>query len=288
MNIAVVGDVHGHLPLMYAVLGRWQRETGRRISLILQVGDLGTFLPTSQVDSATRKYAERDPDELGFGEFAGTDPPQTLLDPRPPLVFIPGNHEDFGFLAECAARVPVDEPLYPVSADGKIRALRSGRIWTFVEGDERVRIGGASGAANLRRKHGRHERCHLQEDEALQLAGAGRGAFDILIAHDRPDRLWGGSHHGPDGSPALRLVVDAVGPCFAFFGHYNRSGEWAIGSTRVIGLSDCGYDHKRDWHIDEDGVGVIEWTGAEPGFERVAPEWLKSSTRYDWRHWGTP
>src|SRR3972149_4740339 len=97
MRIAVVGDVHGHLALLYAVLGRWQGETGRSIDLVLQVGDLGAF-PGARGDRATNRPAARDHEERGFAEFAGNNPPPTLLDPRPPLVFIPGNHEDFGYL----------------------------------------------------------------------------------------------------------------------------------------------------------------------------------------------
>ncbi|MGQ0702351.1 MAG: metallophosphoesterase, partial [Gemmatimonadales bacterium] len=103
MRIAVVGDVHGHLALLYAILGRWRRETGKPIHLILQVGDLGAFDPGSRLDRATQRHAQSDPEELGFGEFAGPNPPATLLDPRPPLVFIPGNHEDFELLDRCEA-----------------------------------------------------------------------------------------------------------------------------------------------------------------------------------------
>jgi predicted phosphodiesterase len=59
MNIAVVGDVHGHLALMYAILGRWQQESGRRIDLILQLGDMGAahqFFLT--VAPPTMRFAE--------------------------------------------------------------------------------------------------------------------------------------------------------------------------------------------------------------------------------------
>ena len=34
-RIAVGGDVHGHLALFYAILGRWQRESGQLIDFIL-------------------------------------------------------------------------------------------------------------------------------------------------------------------------------------------------------------------------------------------------------------
>src|SRR5438552_3424564 len=140
MNIAVVGDVHGHLALMYSVLGRWQREHRRRIDLILQVGDLGTFLPTSTLDSATRKHAARDPEELGFAEFAGADSPATPLDPRPLLVFIPGNHEDFELLDRAERAAPEGEATYAISHDRKICALKSGRVYEFTAGSKSVRV----------------------------------------------------------------------------------------------------------------------------------------------------
>ena len=77
-------------------------------------------------------------------------------------------------------------------------------------------------------------------------------------------------------------------PRFAFFGHYNRGGESQIGSTRVVGLSDCGYDHKRNWQIDRNGIGILEWSPDLPRFERLTPDWLVESTRFTWRQWGTP
>lgn len=237
VNIAVVGDLHGHLHLLFAILGRWQRESGRTLSLILQVGDMGTFMPDSALDHATKRFAARDPEELGFGEFAGDDPPTTLMDPRPPLVFIPGNHEDFDYLSQSEMRVAASSPIYPVSADGRIHALRSGRVYTFEHDSERVRIGGVSGAANLKDKPGRHARCHLKEDDAVELAGAGRNGFDILISHDGPDSLWSGALRGGWGSSALRLVIEEVSPAFAFFGHYNIGAEWSIGRTQVVALN---------------------------------------------------
>src|SRR3990172_2001935 len=84
MRIAVVGDVHGHLALLYAVLGRWQGETGRSIDLVLQVGDLGAF-PDARVDRATNRHAARDHEERGFvrrwSSFRGTT--RTLATWRP-------------------------------------------------------------------------------------------------------------------------------------------------------------------------------------------------------------
>ncbi len=313
MWIAVVGDVHGHLALMYAILGRWQRETGERIDLILQVGDLGAFPDRSRIDRATRRYAERDPEELGFADFAGLAPPTTRMDPRPPLVFIPGNHEDFEFLDERDAAASPDAVVYPVSGDGKILALRSGRVWTFESGapasdDTRgpaadavggLRVAGVSGVDGRERKRHVHPRLHLQEEDALALAGRSRGAFDILISHDGPDGVWG-SHRPGAGSPALRLVIEEARPALAFFGHYDLGAEWQIGRTRVFALGGCTYVPRGHWPIKRHGIVLVEWPGrlqassdearasagpSEPRAERLSPNWLQMATRDSWRHW---
>lgn len=309
MRIAVVGDVHGHLALTYAILGRWQRETSERIDLILQVGDLGAFPDPSRIDRATRRYAERDPEELGFADFAGPTPPRTSMDPRPPLVFIPGNHEDFEFLDERDAAAPSDDAVYPVSEDGKILALRSGRIWTFdSEGPASsdrpsiaggIRVAGVSGVAGRERKRHVHPRLYLQEDDALTLAGKPRGAFDVFISHDGPDGLWG-SHRPGAGSPALRLVIEEAQPALAFFGHYDWGAEWQIGRTRVFALSGCTYVPRGHWPVKRHGIVLADWPGeattasnrgrgpagpSEPTAERLSPSWLETATRDSWRHW---
>ena len=46
MNIAVFADVHGRILLTFMLCARWEQETGQRIDLILQAGDLGSF-PTA-------------------------------------------------------------------------------------------------------------------------------------------------------------------------------------------------------------------------------------------------
>jgi hypothetical protein len=284
MNIAVVGDVHGHLALMYAILGRWQKETHRAIDLILQCGDMGAFRDHSRLDQATARWAEDDPDELGFAEFARANPPATLIDPRPLLLFIPGNHEDFFFLDECEQSSPADEAIYSVSEDDRISALKSGRIWTF-ESQERVRVAGISGVANRRHKKGRHQRYHLSDEDALRLAAEGRDSFDILISHDCPDG-FAEDYRGMTGSPSLRFVIEETQPPFAFFAHYDRMGEWKIGATAVFGLGKCSYERWGRWPLAEGGIAIINWDRTQRRVERLEAEWLTNSTRFDWRHWG--
>ena len=288
MNIAIVGDVHGHLELMYAVLGRWQEESGRPIHLILQCGDMGAFVPGSQLDRATRRWSEQDPEELGFGQFAGDKVPRTLLDPRPALVFIPGNHEDFAMLDQREKQARPDQATYSVSNDGKIHALRSGRIWTFTMGDEEVRVAGISGIARGPNKKGRHPRYYLSENEAMQLAQAGPGSIDILISHDGPAGLFGPDYRGMAGSDALRIVIEETSPKLAFFAHYDRVGEWGIGTTRVVGLGKCGYVPSGRWALAQGGLMVVRWKRGSVDIERPASDWLLTEARHTWRRWGSP
>src|SRR5215469_263157 len=97
MNIAVFADVHGRLLLAFKLCARWQHETGEKIDLILQAGDLGAFPEMSRLDRATIKYAERDATELGFMQHFLHHDPQVarILDQTCcPMIFVRGNHED--------------------------------------------------------------------------------------------------------------------------------------------------------------------------------------------------
>lgn len=285
MRIAVVGDVHGHLSLLYAILGRWRRETGKAIDLILQVGDLGTFAAGSAIDAATRHHVKTDPEELGFAEFEGKSPPATLLDPRPPLVFIPGNHEDFELLERRKAMVPAHAPVYPVTDDAKIMALQSGRVWTFEHPDGALRVAGVSGVAGRASKPHYHRRLHLADADALDLAERTAGGVDILISHERPAGVVGSFRHDLGGSQALQLMLEAVQPRFAFFGHYDRSGEWAVGGTRVFGLAGCGYKGRGTGTVKSRAITLVEWGSESASVEWLEPAWLPSTRPGDWRHW---
>lgn len=284
MNIAVVGDVHGHLALMYGILGDWQYESGQRIDLIVQLGDLGAFTSASKLDQATKRYAERDPEELGFAEYAGPSPPSTLLDPRPPLVFIPGNHEDFGLIENAGKSVDAGLATFPLTQDGAIRVLRSGMVYDHNADDGSVRIAGISGVGTKDNKKSIHRMAHLDEASAIELAELGPRAFDILISHDAPSGLT----EGPPGSEALRLVIEEVQPALAFFAHYDWIGEDQIGTTIVTGLGCCSYDVKKpvdDWPVQQGGFAMLNGSGGAWNVERLAPAWLQTATRRSWRRW---
>jgi len=50
--VAALGDAYGRLTLAYRLLRPWHTESGERLHVIPQVGDLGEFPPSSRLDAA--------------------------------------------------------------------------------------------------------------------------------------------------------------------------------------------------------------------------------------------
>jgi hypothetical protein len=101
LHFAVFGDVHGRIALMMTIARLWEHHGARRLSGVLQVGDMGAFPDHTRLDEATARMARDDADELGFASFCTpTDEGERYLgDGAPPVAFIRGNHEDFDYLA---------------------------------------------------------------------------------------------------------------------------------------------------------------------------------------------
>ncbi len=156
MNIAVFADLHGRILLAFMLCARWQRETGERITAILQAGDLGAFPEESRVDRATLRHAHVDPHELGFmRDFvtARDDVAQSLAETSCPMIFVRGNHEDHSWL-DAVERGAGNAPLFPIDAYQRIYCLRTGMPYTLAEDGSELtvlgigRIGSPPGASN--------------------------------------------------------------------------------------------------------------------------------------------
>jgi len=78
VNIAIFADVHGRILLCFKLCARWEKETGEKIDLILQCGDLGVFPDPSWLDGATKKHALKDPEEMGYYYYF-TDPGKEVI-----------------------------------------------------------------------------------------------------------------------------------------------------------------------------------------------------------------
>jgi hypothetical protein len=91
--IAAVGDVHGHFRALVRLLVDWEKKSGLKIDLVLQVGDLEPHRHEADLEtmSAPVKYRK-------LGDF------REVFDGRTafpwPVIFIGGNHEPYGALDE--------------------------------------------------------------------------------------------------------------------------------------------------------------------------------------------
>ena len=195
-HIAVFGDTHGHLRLMLLLCRLWQQQEGVHLDGVLQCGDLGFFPDPDRLDRATKKFAKRDPEELGYWRYFAKPAPQesdarTELilggDPddlgtvRCPIVFCHGNHEDFELLAD----IVQDDELRAVDHFERLQYLRSGSVMD-VGGIRVAAIGGAP------EDPGDNKAARLgPRVSATAVQGLKKQAFDVLLTHGGPRGIGG-------------------------------------------------------------------------------------------------
>ena len=175
MIVAVFGDVHGNLSGMYELCGLWQQDTGERIDLVLQTGDMGLWDSYDQMDKATRKHFAKDRSELAAAEYLSGDlaaPIETW--------FVHGNHENFALLAQRQGQA--------VDTRGRIIFLAPGSVREFRRGRESLRIAALGG---MEYRFGKYP---ILSDEPIQKylhppslqELAGTTQVDVLLLHDAP------------------------------------------------------------------------------------------------------
>ena len=291
LRVAVMGDVHGHLSLAYTLLRRWERETSRTLDLILQVGDFGAFPPPYRLDKATKRFAEHDPDELGFTDYVSGegDAPRFLAPDAPSrtriaaeTVFIRGNHEDFIFLDEVSrgATGPV-----PVDAFGRIAYLPNGRAFTFTRRGISLRIAGLGGVSI----HGDHgydpvsEHYTAADVRALRQLDA---PVDVLLTHEPP--LGAGGVLGPrareSGSRDVAELLAALRPRHHFCGHWHEPGVDLDAPPGVQSHLLHAVNFYKPTRLNRGCIGVLSWSSPDAHtWEPLDAPWLAEYTRSTWR-----
>ncbi len=282
MNIAVFSDVHGRILLAFALCARWERETGERIDLILQAGDLGAYPDGQRLDRATIKHAKADPEELGFlTHFIERKPEVTaILDSTDcPMIFVRGNHEDHFWLD--ALEGEASEPIFSVDAYNRIFCLKTGVPYTATAGADAVsllgigRVGQPLGAQAKPR--------YLQPDESERLYSLGSSRPDILLTHDVPLDAPGGR-----GMEEIRLILDACAPRYYFYGHTEEPYQQHLdrnGVTTAIRMADLNWEHGARRGLLPPGViGMLRWHDRDDDrFEVVDAPWLDEYSAWTWR-----
>lgn len=224
--LAVFGDIHGNLDDMYEYVRRWERKHGTQINAILQTGDMGVFPPGSVLDKATKRFAEKDPTELGCADYIVGRKKASHL-----TLFVRGNHEDFDFLSS-AGYTHIDPY-------GMIQHLSSGRVFTLQDEKETVHVSGLGGIVWGSRRWDDTDLGHkfFTDEEIDLLLRLEPGSVAILLFHEAP-KGYGFVNAPYTGADEVTLVIEYLQPRFAFYGHYEHPPEpFHIGRTLCVGMN---------------------------------------------------
>lgn len=280
MRIAVFSDIHGKILLPFKLVDLFQKETGKKIDLILQCGDIGAYPDIDNLDKATIKHAQHDRDELGFhDDFTKENQSIKLfLDTlNVDMICVRGNHEDHVFL-DNLEKENCQSNLFPIDAYGRVFVCKSGlrqelqlenEVLTFV------------GIGRIGDRKGRSEKRFIQDYERKEVNKLlkTKETFDVLITHDKA-----GGGQTDYGMTEIREVLDNVIFHYHFYGHTGEPFTQEIdcnGITQSIKIKELEFNQSG---ILENGAMVIlTKEDGELSIEIVDQKITNKLTKYSWK-----
>lgn len=215
MRVAIFSDVHGKILLPFKLVDLYQQSSGNKINFILQCGDLGAYPSLENMDKATIRHAERDPDELGFHRDFTTIKPsiKSFLDNlNINMICVRGNHEDHDYLDELEKQ-NVSAPNFPIDAYKRVWICKSGVKQKLTVNDETITF---VGIGRIGDRKGRTDKRFIQDYErkAIDALLKTNDSFDLLITHDKDDSSQRGY-----GMAEIRKTLDNIIFHYHFYGH---------------------------------------------------------------------
>jgi Icc-related predicted phosphoesterase len=286
MNIAIFADVHGRILLAFKVVERYQRETGEKIDLILQCGDMGIFPDPSRLDKATIRHAEVDETELGFSRHfvvPNDEAERVLSQVDCNLLCVRGNHEDHAFLDQL--ELQSNESAFSADCYERIHLLKTGVPHVEEIGGARLRVVGIGRIGAPVGETETTQDKYIQPFEQERIVRLGDQRLDIVVTHDaRRGMIRPGI-----GMEEINTVLEKNKPVYHFFGHTGEAFRRRIdknGVTVASKLSDFEWDEVASGHrLKSDCFGMLRWRGiGDHEFDVIEAPWLKEYTRYTWNH----
>jgi Icc-related predicted phosphoesterase len=228
--VGFIGDVHGKILHALALVLGWQRRSGRRFDLLVQVGDMGAYPDPAHTDEATQRHLELDPTEAEVSRLVAAEGrlAERLAAVREqlvtPMYFVRGNHEDFAYLRGLSCD---EHDTAEVDRFGLLRYVPEGQVLDLA-GTRVAFLGGAEeqpGEAGIDRDA--YERLMRMEP----------GTVDVLVTHQGPYGSGTTFRGAVAGSPMMSELIERLGPRFHVAGHLHQLvGPRRFGATTYLGL----------------------------------------------------
>jgi hypothetical protein len=284
--IAVLGDLHGHITLAYRLLKRWEKEHGKLLQAIFQVGDFGAFPPPFKVDKATMRFYQKDPDELSFIDYydGSTEADEILAEDGPQkrkiaanLYFIKGNHEDFEYLQSLSSGNG-----YPIPVDvyGKIFYLPNGNVYSLPIGQTTLKIASLGGISQNNHGGKDPKSKFYTKSEYRQLCETGND-IDIFLSHDVPYN----SIIENAGSKDILDFIEIYQPKLHFCGHFHEDGhELTVpGNTKSYILNEVNF--RKPSQLNFGCISIVEISADKEHKATILDDhWVNQFTKDNFRN----
>ncbi len=280
MRVAIFSDIHGKILLPFKLVDLYQKETGNKIDLILQCGDMGAYPIIENLDKVTIKHAQYDRDELGFhDDFTKVNEGmKSFLDNlNINMVCVRGNHEDHDFL-DNLEKENFQSSRYPIDIYKRVFVCKSGvKQKLETESDTLTFVG----IGRIGDRKGRTEKRFIQEYERKEIKKLlkTKDHFDVLITHDKDDSSQRGY-----GMAEIREVLDNVIFHYHFYGHtgepYKQETD-SNGITQSIKIKELEFNESG---ILEKGCMIILTKENGTLSIEIAEQKLTNKlTKYNWK-----
>ncbi len=279
MKIAIFADVHGKLLLPFKMVDWYQQQTGEKIDLILQCGDLGAYPDIKTMDKATLKHAKNDRDELGFIEHfvkPNAQIEQFLHKLDINMLCVRGNHEDHAFLDELEQQTA--ETAFAIDCYQRVFICKSGVVQHLQLAGESLTV---LGIGRIGDHKGRSEPRFIQPYEQQQLKKLLKKAplLDVLISHDKDiDSLRG------YGMQELRTVLDEIPFSYMFHGHTGEPYHQRLDKndiTRIVKVRELEFNHSGI--LEEGCMLILTKEQDQLSFESVPLSFIHQFQKANWR-----
>ena len=280
MRVAIFSDIHGKILLPFKLVDLYQKETGHKIDLILQCGDIGAYPNIENLDKATIKHAQHDRDELGFhDDFTKINPNINAFLEELNLIMIcvRGNHEDHDFLDDLEKKNS-QNTMFPIDVYRRVFVCKSGLKQEFKTENEILNF---VGIGRIGDRKSRTEKRFIQDYERKEIAKLlkTRDVFDILITHDKDDSSQRGY-----GMAEIRKVLDNVIFHYHFYGHTGEPYKQEIdinGITQSIKIKELEFN--KSGILESGCMVILKKEGKKFDLEIVEQKLTNNLTKYNWK-----